>query len=73
MCKDCYKKERCLEREQYGKCTEYRSIDEIRKEIEDLNQSSRAASSASDSHDQVPGCREDVDRDQARGEGLLLG
>lgn len=73
MCKKCYKKEQCSERDQYGRCTQYRRIDEIRKEIEDLNQSSRVASSAGDSHDQAPGCQEDDDGDQARGEGLLLG
>lgn len=73
MCKKCYKRGSCSERDQYGRCTQYRRIDEIWKEIEDLNQSSRAASSAGDSHDQASGCREDVDGDQARGEGLLLG
>ena len=73
MCKKCYKKEQCSERDQYGRCTQYRRIDEIRKEIKDLNQSSRVASSAGDSHDQAPGCSEDVDGDTARGEGLLLG
>ena len=73
MCKKCYKKEQCSERDQYGRCTQYRRIDEIRKEIEDLNRSSRVASSAGDSHDQAPGCPEDVDGDQARGDGLLLG
>ena len=39
MCKKCYKKEQCSERDQYGRCTQYRRIDEMRKEIEDLNQS----------------------------------
>ena len=37
MCKKCYKKEQCSERDQYGRCTQYRRIDEIRKEIEELN------------------------------------
>ena len=72
MCKKCYKKEQCSERDQYGRCTQYRRIDEIRKEIEDLNQSSRVASSAGDSHDQAPGCPEDVDGDQTRSSGLFL-
>ena len=43
MCKDCYKKERCLEREQFGKCTEYRSIDAIREEVQAVMQSCKAA------------------------------
>lgn len=46
MCKDCYKKERCLEREQYGKCSEYRSIDAIRNEVQAVMQSCRSSESA---------------------------
>ena len=43
MCKDCYKKERCLEREQYGKCSEYRSIEAIRNEVQAVMRSCKAA------------------------------
>lgn len=46
MCKDCYKKERCLEREQYGRCSEYRSIDAIRNEVQAVMQSCRSSESA---------------------------
>ena len=45
MCKDCYKKERCLEREQFGKCTEYRSIDAIREEVQAVMQSAKSSES----------------------------
>ena len=71
MCKKCYKKEHCSERDQYGRCTQYRRIDEIRKEIEDLNQSEKPSSGAYDTR-QEEGCREDVDGDQTRSSGLFL-
>lgn len=35
MCADCYKLSRCFE--QRGKCAEYRSLDDIRRELEELN------------------------------------
>lgn len=69
MCKKCYKKEQCSERDQYGRCTQYRRIDEIRKEIEDLNQSEKP-SEAKDSE------RNEVERnigDGSDNERLLLG
>jgi hypothetical protein len=47
MCKDCYKKERCLEREQFGKCSEYRSIDAIRNEVQAVMQSAKASETES--------------------------
>ena len=37
LCKKCYKKEHCGERDQFERCTEYKRIDEIRKEIKDAN------------------------------------
>lgn len=46
MCKDCYKKERCLEREQFGRCSEYRSIDAIRNEVQAVMQSAKSSESA---------------------------
>lgn len=46
MCKDCYKKERCLEREQFGRCSEYRSIEAIRNEVQAVMQSCRPSESA---------------------------
>ena len=46
MCKDCYKKERCLEREQFGRCSEYRSIGSIKAEIEAVMQSAKSSESA---------------------------
>ena len=46
MCKDCYKKERCLEREQFGRCSEYRSIDAIRNEVQAVMQSCRSSEPA---------------------------
>lgn len=69
MCKKCYKKEQCSERDQYGRCTQYRRIDEIRKEIADLNQSEKP-SEAKDSE------RNEVERnigDGSDNERLLLG
>ena len=71
VCANCYKSKRCFE--QRGLCSEYRSIESIREEVQAVMQSAKASSSAGDSHDQAPGCPEDVDGDQARGEGLLLG
>ena len=71
MCKKCYKKEQCSERDQYGRCTQYRRIDEIRKEIEDLNRSEKPSSGAYDTG-QEKGYREDVDGDQTRSSGLFL-
>lgn len=41
MCKKCYKKEHCSERNQYGRCTKYRRIDDIRQEVETTMQSAR--------------------------------
>lgn len=46
-CKKCYQKEKCSERDQYGRCTKYRRIDEIKKEIEDLNQSVKTSEAES--------------------------
>lgn len=73
MCKKCYKKAHCSERDEYGRCTEYRRIDEMRKEIADLNQSEKPSSGTDRVTDQAPGCREDVDGDQACSKRLLLG
>ncbi len=47
MCKDCYKKERCLEREQFGTCSEYRSIDAIRNEVQAVMQCAKSSESVS--------------------------
>ena len=37
MCKKCYKKRFCVERDQYGRCTEYKRIDMIREEVANAN------------------------------------
>ena len=43
MCKDCYQRERCLEREQFGRCSEYRSIEAIRNEVQAVMQSAKSS------------------------------
>ena len=43
MCKDCYQRERCLEREQFGRCSEYRSIDAIRNEVQAVMRSAKSS------------------------------
>ena len=43
----CYKKERCLEREQFGRCSKYRSIGSIKAEIEAVMQSAKSSESVS--------------------------
>lgn len=42
-CKKCYQKENCCERDQYGRCTQYRSTEAIRQEIEAVMQSCKAS------------------------------
>lgn len=37
MCKKCYKKRYCSERDLFGRCTQYRRIDEIREEVSKAN------------------------------------
>lgn len=69
MCKKCYKKEQCSERDQYGRCTQYRRIDEIRKEIEDLNQSAKAPEAKDSESYEI----ENNTGDGSDNEGLLLG
>ena len=59
MCKDCYKKERCLEREQYGRCSEYRSIDAIRNEVQAVMQSCRSSNSAATKDEGAQGAGRD--------------
>ena len=65
MCKDCYKKERCLEREQFGKCTEYRSIDAIREEGQAVMQSCRASESAATKDKDTQGAGRDEGNQKA--------
>ena len=69
ICKKCYKKEHCSERDQYGRCTQYRRIDEIRKEIEDLNQSAKAPEAKDSESYEI----ENNTGDGSDNEGLLLG
>lgn len=57
LCKKCYKKAHCSERDEYGRCTEYRRIDEMRKEIADLNQSEEPAGAES-TESEAAGCEE---------------
>lgn len=65
MCKDCYKKERCLEREQFGKCSEYRSIDAIRNEVQAVMQSCRSSESAATKDEGAQGAGRDEGNQKA--------
>ena len=65
MCKDCYKKERCLEREQFGKCTEYRSIEAIRNEVQAVMQSCRSSESAATKDESAQGAGRDEGNQKA--------
>ena len=38
-CKKCYLKRNCYERDEFGRCSEYRNIDEIKKELQDIMRS----------------------------------
>ena len=65
MCKDCYKKERCLEREQFGKCSEYRSIEAIRNEVQAVMQSCRSSNSAATKDEGAQGAGRDEGNQKA--------
>ena len=54
MCRECYQWERCLERNQYGRCSEYRSIADIAAEVQSIMSAAstlRAAESTEDTGD----------------------
>lgn len=46
VCKKCLKKEACFERDEHWRCTEYKTLEDVREEIESLNQSFKASGAA---------------------------
>lgn len=73
-CKKCYKRDRCLEANEYGKCTEFKKRSSITAEIEQINAEMRSVSItrtdiAGDSSDDE---REETEGDRESSEGLLL-
>lgn len=73
-CKKCYKRDRCLEANEYGKCTEFKKRSSITAEIEQINAEMRSVSItrtdiAGDSGDDE---EEETEGDREYSEGLLL-
>ena len=73
-CKKCYKRDRCLEANEYGKCTEFKKRSSITAEIEQINAEMRSISItrtdiAGDSGDDEG---EEAEGDREYSEGLLL-
>ena len=73
-CKKCYKRDRCLEANEYGKCTEFKKRSSITAEIEQINAEMRSVSItrtdiAGDSGDDEG---EEAEGDREYSEGLLL-
>ncbi len=73
-CKKCYKRDRCLEANEYGKCTEFKKRSSITAEIEQINAEMRSVSItrtdiAGDSGDDSEA---ETEGDREHSEGLLL-
>ena len=73
-CKKCYKRDRCLEANEYGKCIEFKKRTSIAAEIEQINAEMRSVSitrtnTAGDAGDDEG---EEAEGDREYSEGLLL-
>ena len=72
MCNGCYKRGRCLERDEYGTCSEYRNIGSIKAEIEAVMQSAKSSGVVSPEDGEVRQ-EEGNEGNQKATEGILLG
>ena len=73
-CKKCYKKNQCMEADEYGKCVEYKKRGEIAAEIAQLNTEMRSVTAAKTdiAGDSGDDSEAETEGDREHSEGLLL-
>ena len=73
-CKKCYKRDRCLEANEYGKCIEFKKRTSIAAEIEQINTEMRSVliTRTDNTGDASDDEGEETEGDREYPEGLLL-